>query len=291
MGGIYSSAYFKIESIKIEFLPRKIYGLFIGATKTGKQQTLKGAEAAQRLEIVFKGIHNVADTLLIPINLDYTGGVNKELIHSAIKGFNKMMKPGDKFFLFYTGHGGQLGSENTHSEFLACGPESPSWVYDIDLAFWLNEMKPGITKWVVLDSCHSGGFLDDFINHGLTNFSFLSSAETNIESYFDKSGFGLFDQALFDGLKRDQNGKMAVDPEGDGFTFDEIHSYILAWKKSHQYHYTDEIVYKMDIGDPILYTDDLFIPVAFQTSDFTDGMPTDQKRNPAAAALYFLLFD
>ena len=282
-----------IQDVKVKFI-KKIYGLFIGVTETKVPllpTTFKGAEAAQRLETEFKGIEDVVYTLFIPINLDSTGGVDKELIHSAINGFNKMMRSGDIFFLFFFGHGGQVKTENTHSEFLLCGPESDSFVWDFELPFWLKEMNPAISKWIVVEACHSGGFLEDFNNYGLNNFSFLASAQTDKTCFYDFSGFGLFGQALFDAFKRDKNGRMAVGPEGDGFTFNDLYLYILSWKINHRWYYTNTIVYEMDQGDPILYTDDLFIPVAFQSFDFIDGMPTGQKRNPATAALYLLLLD
>jgi hypothetical protein len=280
-----SSAIVTISSIKIK--PKiNIYGLFIGVTKTSyilnlMPTTLKGAEAAQRLEGVFKNNNNVAYTLSIPINLDYTGGVDKELIHSAIKGINTMMRPGDIFFFYFTGHGGQVKTENTYSEFLVCGMDINSFILDNELPFWLKEMNPAISKWIVIEACHSGGFLEDLNNYGLMNFSFLASAMTDKVSWYDFSGFGLFDQALYDAFKQKK----------DGYTFNELYSYILAWKQSHLYHYVDTIVYEMDQGDPILYSDDLFIPVGFKSPDFVDGMPTRQKSNSAAADCYLLLLD
>jgi hypothetical protein len=280
-----------IQDVKVKFV-RKIYGLFIGVTQTHNGVTLKGVDEAQYLEGVFRGIDNVAHTLSITMNLDYTIGVDKERIHSAIKAFDKMILPGDIFFLYYSGHGGQIRWDTLHNEYLALGSDDPYWVYDNELASWLKEMKPAISKWVILDTCHSGGFLEEFISYGLTNFSFLASAETGVSSWFDfHNGFGLFSQALFDGLKRNQDGKMAVDPQGDGFGFRELFSYIVAWWLTHKHHYTDKLVFQMDLGDPVLCSDDLFNPVAFQSSDFIDGMPTGQKRIPITAAIQLLLIE
>jgi hypothetical protein len=133
------------------------------------------------------------------------------------------VKPGDNLFFYYSGH----GTTSNGQYFLnATGSSSIS---DATLASWFDNTKyNNVNKYVMLDSCHSGGFWNGSINDlsALPKVGFLAAASASGLALADTAGYqGYFSTALAGALTL-QNGFAAADTQHDGLTYDDIQAYM-----------------------------------------------------------------
>jgi hypothetical protein len=169
-----------------------------------------------------------------------------------------------------------------------------NFLTDDDLYSALKGMD-GVNKWVFVDSCHSGGFWGDY-NPGdegdlekLSKIALLANAyEDTLSHYNDRlqyrdypKGLSLSDYALLDLLKAIK-GELKDTPDwmkdwikenwhGGELTLEKIADWEKEWMDRSPI--KDEIVFEQGLGDPAIFTSDMFNPEFFKSDDFVDGLP------------------
>lgn len=253
-----------------------VYGVFVGV----KDGVVSGQVDAEKLYQTMassltgfkEGIVLTADTA--------NGGVSNQQVEQAISQLAAKMEAGDKFIFFDSSHGGSYsaGTETTTNpgdEFLST---SSGLLTDDHLTSYLAGMN-GIEKWVMLDSCHSGGFwgdgnrnddgdLDKLSNLGL----FAAAGEDDIALAWPVTGEGIFTSALIDGFSLDSNGYLKADADHNReLTFAELDAWIdQEWLL--QLLQSPTVVYEKGQGDLVDFTPGLWSPMSVASSDFTGSL-------------------
>lgn len=90
----------------------------------------------------------------------YDSAATKAGIDNAFTTIRSQITSNDVFVFYYSGHGGSDGGGQFLCPYNSL-PSSPSYYYDDDeLDTQLNNLN-GAEKFVILDSCHSGGFISE----------------------------------------------------------------------------------------------------------------------------------
>lgn len=248
-----------------------IYGLFLGVKDTG----VSGQVDAEKLyNTMSSNLPGFKEGVLLTADRAQ-GGVTNQQVEQAINQLSTKMQTGDKFIFFDSSHGGsdQSGTETTVSpgdEFLAIG----DYLDDDTLKSYLAGMN-GIDKWVMLDSCHSGGFWgNDNLNDigDLEKLSqiglFAASGEDDDAWSWPFTFEGLFTSSLIDAFSLDGSGHLKGDADQNReLTFDELDAWI-----DHQWFLqlvqNPTVVYERGQGDPLNFTLDMWSPVSMASPDF-----------------------
>lgn len=212
----------KLEGTAATKNPVEIYGLFVGANQAKNSQVpnsgLFSGEQAKDLKSAFSNLSNAnGDDLIIKTadfyyTQDEAGNVNKtpdnispinhavavptggltssDILNSISDALNKSDE-NDIFTLYLAGHGGRFGDNLEQNAVLLGGDgNNLELLWDNKLADVLAKF-PDKQKFVIVDSCYSGGFWDELSQ--IPNIAFLSSVDGTHEgnSIFGRSFFSM----------------------------------------------------------------------------------------------------
>jgi len=267
---------FALDDIGLSTTQSQVFGLFIGAYDTTftflpPKLPHDGSTKATNLFTIVSS--NVADFRGADSEL-LTGTIGEDAptaqdIEDAIARLDSKMGPGDTLLVYISGHGGySLGSENgeplsktVEDEYIDLG-----WhLYDDWLADKLDVLED-IDKWVMLGSCHSGGFWgEDDVDEGdienLSNIGLLAAACEDSLAWD-----AIFETILGIGFSV-VNDKFLADLNDDGsLMFDELARFVIDF---HVDGWIGEELYPVDGSGPVAFTADMWNPVAFRSDDFS----------------------
>lgn len=136
----------------------------------------------------------------------------------------------DVSIFYWAGHGG-----DKHNTFYLC-PTDTDWTLEgnitvIELEYWLDKMKG--TKIVILDGCHSGGFIEKDITKALNkpNYQVLTSCMGEQVCYqaggtIFRDPYMIFTKGILKGCKEDY----LADIDLDGIvTITEAYNFAIDW--------------------------------------------------------------
>lgn len=279
----------------------KIYGVFVGLDWGS---ALRGDLDAQNLYNTFSSnVPNFeAGTVLTAKVSD--GGINTSQIDNAIDNLKNQMHSGDKLIIYASSHGNSdaTGIETT----LTPGDDyanltSSSFLYDDYLMSSLNGMDE-IEKWVLMDTCHSGGFWGDYNKNDagdlekLANICLFAAAAEDAFAWANADGLGYFELALVDALSIDTDGFLFADEdENYDVSFDELTDWVQNYAT--QAHMDETVVFEKGLGDPVLFTSDMWTPLVMSSLDFNGSLlgglssllPADPGTEQIPAPAAFLL--
>ncbi|MFH1884800.1 MAG: caspase family protein, partial [Planctomycetota bacterium] len=270
--------------------PVDIYGLFVGVTDDTADGIKDATELHQKMS---NNLSNWEQGHLLVGDLG-EGGVTNAEIEKAVNYFKDKMQPGDKFIFYASGHGagkdydvatGDETTVNKGDEIVELSKGEPFWDDTLKL---LLEGMPEIEKWVMIDSCGSGGFWGNYNPYDvgdlekLSNIGLFASAAEGEDSYSYKiTGEGIFTNALEKAFSYDGSYLYADLDEKSGVTFDELHVYL-----QEDYWWLDLMqqppftVWKKGQDDPILFTSDMWSPVSFASDDFVGSLLSYSSYSP-----------
>lgn len=272
--GIYDSTIYLSDFIGAEE-PYDVYGLFLGLDWGNG---LRGDLDAQNMFDAFSdNIPNFeAGTVLTAKESD--GGITTAQVEQAIDNLGNQMEEGDKFIFYAASHGNSdsTGIETT----LTPGDDyvnltSNTFLYDDQLTSFLDgDDWDDIEKWVLLDSCHSGGFWgDDNTNdigdlEKLANICLFAGAAEDDSAWSDPQGLGYFELAIVDALTVDTDGFLVADADDNhDLTFGELTNWVQNFAT--QQHMDGTVVFERGIGDPWTFTSDMWTVTSWASPDFT----------------------
>jgi hypothetical protein len=267
-----------------------IYGVFVGYEDiqnddNGDPQSLRGDLGAAAMFDVFK--ENVPafdeDDSRLVVATSSDDGISPSRVEQAINEVKAKMAPGDKFIFYTNAHGSNSGGAEGNLEFTAATSSeervhygSLDQISDDTLTRYLTGMD-GIEKWVFLDSCYSGGFwgnpdnpqeVDEGDLDKLSQISLFAAAPETEYMFFQSGDYGLFSHALCDAFDTGAFGYFNGDLNLDGdVSFTELRSYLTV---NYYLPWVGLWVFRGDYGGPVVFTEDMWNPVAFRSADF-DG--------------------
>jgi hypothetical protein len=206
---------------------------------------------------------------------DITAGesVDTTGIESQINQWRAQMQAGDQLVVFVCAHGGWFSDEFDETtatpgdEYVKLGPDL---LVDDD---WMTSLLSGmdsVEKWVLLDSCYSGGFVGDYnpLDDGdlekLSDIGVLAASPEDRLAIADlETGRGLLSERLIDAFLLDDGAFLNADLNRDNeLTFNELSDWVgLApegWGSC----------FEMEFGDPVVWSPDLWNPMSFTSTDF-----------------------
>jgi uncharacterized caspase-like protein len=241
--------------------------------------------------MVQSGILANSNTVLLMNNQ-----ITTSAIESAISNFK--LVDGDKLYLFFSGHGGNVvgtgeSTATPSDEFLSLNND-PYIITDDQLSQILKKYN-GVDKWVMLDSCFAGGFWGNNKEDGgdleqLNHIALLAaSSETEYSRSSPIDGSGIFTWGLMRAFEKLSDGYLRADKDKSGIlTFVELDSYMndIDWMIPwfHTYAYL-----KDGVGD-LVWLDETSFPHPFVVSspDFTGSIRNDQATIPEPPTLALL---
>ena len=129
-----------------------------------------------------------------PWDLDGNGtcdiqySADRDGIYQLFNDIGSIMPEGDELFVFTTDHG---GIEAGNAFLCLWNRES---MVDYEFASLVGNLNPGILN-VVMEQCHSGGFIDDFQNLNLNSFVISTACAPEQSSYTMENG--LYDEYIY----------------------------------------------------------------------------------------------
>ncbi|MBM4285349.1 MAG: hypothetical protein FJ128_08875 [Deltaproteobacteria bacterium] len=257
-----------VRQITIKFSPPKFYGLFIGINYPSfgaGQMPVQGGVAAQNVMTNWQLLENTWFDLKVG---NYSsGGITTLDIQNKINSVIGI-KPGDNFVFFFNGHGGIDPQTQKHG--LLIGKDQNGndiWLYKDQLADYLRTLDNlGVNIWVIIDACSSGELWNDALQN-LKHVGFISSSWPGLNSYANWGG-GVFSQYLAWWLALQRINKYTIDIDRNGeIEFDE-----LALKARSIGAFVQDLtgtqVWEMGIGDPVIFTLDLWNPLSQKSPGF-----------------------
>ncbi len=167
----------------------------------------------------------------------------------------------DDYFLYIIGHGGN--DPNRIRVHYGGWFGTDYMITPEELKTYLSYIPSDVHKWIVIDSCHSGGFID--VLDELKNISILTSASDESESFYDgNTGLSYFSEEL---------KNFFVEYGATGFSFDNMVEYM---KDSNRYEkYYGTMAYRTDLegGDPITLSAECFNIQSYQSPEYTVPEP------------------
>ena len=271
---------------------KKMYGLFIGYRQTSdKYDEFRGDLSAQKVKNSFLELNNVVYSQLVTGDMS-TGGIPQSQIESAINEVKSKMKDGDTLFLYIVSHGARdlIGPETTATygdEVLKVGPHDigdDDYLTDDELYLALKDID-GINKWVIIDACESGGFWGNKYSHDegdlekLKNIYFMAAAEEGKDGYYLHDGITILANAIENAMAHDAVDRVLADSNKDGIlSFEELLQWVKQFPQVAEYDAT--IVGKLDLGDPVLFSLDMWTPVGYKNIDFETNLYPLVNPNP-----------
>lgn len=255
----------------------QLYALCIGVRQNdGFLNDFRGDNAANNVATRFAN-HIPQQNIKTKAKDIADGGIKKSDIQKWIQEFN--MKPGDGVYIYLTAHGGL--TKDGENYYLVIGPDTSSQssdglLMDYDLYDFLKDdgknSMDSISKWVIIDACHSGGFSDELGK--LKKIALLSSVKRNNNAVWIAYNYGIFTHGLesafsFRGFTDYKPFTLVGDENQDGtLTFEELVKYLAVWVGVDPY--INNTVYEMGFGDPVIFTSDMWTPTGSKTADLAD---------------------
>lgn len=141
------------------------------------------------------------------------------------------------------------------------GEDNQNFITAEELKTYLSQIPSHINKLIFIDSCWSGGFIDELKE--LENISILTSASaTTKSSYENGTGLPYFSREL---------EAFLVAQNGNGFSFDDIVNHMKngEWFKK----YEGMTAYEMGGGDPIILSEENFTIQSYQSPSYNEPVP------------------
>ncbi len=161
-------------------------------------------------------------------------------------------------FIFYlNGHGLKTSSNNEPNAIFTAsdGLHNNYGLTDIKLQEYLSILPRTMNKIVILDSCYSGGFIDELKK--VNNISILTSASSTSKSFYGSDGISMFSRELYQFL--DEQG-------GRGFEFFDMVNYI---KFNFYFNkYRGMKAYELGAGDPVELSEEYFNIQTYQSPTY-----------------------
>ena len=229
--------------------PPKTYGVFVGSNDDWLGvPMLRGQTDANKVYAKFNELIPFADHDILPYDLSSTTSTPSEDIFAALDRYTPILKEGDRFIFFYSGHGGGSRTEDDLAVWeslaiLNSASGDDGRVYDWQLANWFLDDPDRAAKWAVvdklfiLDSCHAGGFWDgsaegDENLNALSRVALLAAAgetENTQSANLYPRGEGYFSIALEDGLTK-VGGWAKADLDKNGLTVEELRVFLESYE-------------------------------------------------------------
>lgn len=260
-----------------------VYGLFVGVDFSGEDGSMRlrgDLGAVKILDAFSENVANFKGVALI-------GGTiyKQDLWEAVFPAFYDEIKEGDIFVVYMHSHGSQgiyVGPETDFNDeyIFLYGDHSVRW-HDDDLYELVGEMRRyNICTWVLIDACHSGGFWGDHCPtdlgdlEKLNNIGLLAAAPEDENAHYLKlvGHIGIFTYILETALTKPSGSSyICADSNHDNqLTWDELTDYVQSDFLAGDY--VGEEVGLVGSGEPILFTLDMWNPVAFTTPDFSSNV-------------------
>jgi hypothetical protein len=307
IGSIYYNVYLATPQVEVA---KQIYALCIGLKKD-----FYIIEGGYRPDLGAKLISEKLNNLTNQDNIRYlqgdisTIGLSKNEIKTAINILKNKMKTGDLFILYIHTHGGTFetiqGTETTKStgdEFVEIGSSQDGTPYpegalaDNELKSYLEGMDD-ISKWVIIDACHSGGFwgnnnsTDAGDLEKLKKIGLLAACGEDEITTFIPYSYGIFTKGLAQAFSfNQQTRKLNADVNQDGvLTFNELYIYMnFYWPLSEGFKsLIGDVVYEAGFGEVVTFSSDLWKPYAAKN----DGLEAIKTFKDISPIIYMLLAD
>lgn len=308
-GGAAQLNLYDVSSTEVE---PEVFGLFIGAQGEAQwmyeppyvQLSHRGdLSAAGVLAAVASSIDNFqldgSELLIGEVGDD---APTQQDVTDAIARLNNRMGPEDTLLVYASGHGSNLTTSMGKGEAYSGGLTYSDECIDVGFDLyddWLTSALAGsddpdswvignVQKWVMLDSCYSGGFwgwddIDEGDLENLSNIGLLAAAPEDQAAWMP-GGFGIFSTALIHAFAPlPLSGTPCADLNLDGLTFDELSTFVRSYNVLP---WTDIWVYPLEgeLG-PVLFTSDLWSPVAYSSPDFRGTLESGPVTIPAPGAI------
>lgn len=219
--------------------PKNTYGIFIGSNDaTLGFTTLNGTADATKVYEKFNTLSPFTDRDVLLYDLNDASATPDADVFALLDTYTSLVKPGDDFVFFYSGHGSGSKTDLSIPESAYITERTGSGqISDWELAAWFLDPEradkwAAVNKLFIMDSCHSGGFWDGTAE-GASNLSGLDhvallAASGELELALanplqDWEGF--FSSALEDALTK-VSGFAKADVDKNGLTVDELKAYL-----------------------------------------------------------------
>lgn len=193
-----------------------------------------------------------------------SGTIGAEIYNDA-SNIRTLFADVDNYFLYINGHGHE--DPNMIRVHYGDGGSVQHVITDHELKTYLSSIPSDVNKWVVIDSCYSGGFIDELKE--LENISILTSASSTSKSAYDFDGIPYFSREL---------EAFFIAQNGEGFSFDDMVDHMKdgEWFKK----YEGLTAYELGDGDPIILSEEYFNIQTYQSPSYNESVP-----EPAAIIL------
>jgi hypothetical protein len=272
--------YFATPNIEQVEVAPQVYALCIGTHKID-YNIITHPEANNDLAAGWMA-DNFAKFIKPQSNIKYmhgdiaTGGVKKSDIKQYFADIKAKLKDGDALFIYIAGHG---GISNNGYYFIEIGndmssPSSEGVLTDTDLFDCLKGMD-NITKWVMIDACHSGGFWNELSQLKKVG---LLSASGPLTWSFAPTGIGLFTYGLANAFSLDSDGKFKGDccPRDGKLLLEEVYYYAkYYWILTEEFkNFEGKAMNEMEFGDQVIFSAGMWNPGASKTDDLSGIKPS-----------------
>jgi len=258
----------------------RTFGLFIGVRDAGGGESVpefRGDTAANLLAAAFNELDNSFGVAITGDRINGEG-VSLQEMQDELNSISGKMRPGDKLFLYATGHGGSLPGFGFGNEIIVLGNEDNKLSFTDDVLTSMLSGMPDVEKVIFLDSCYSGGFwgsgdLNEIFDNGdlenLENIALIASSSEYRAAYFGSDGLPLTSLGLLDAWSMTSSGYRKADFNKDGVTnISEIYLSIGAYMQGR----SGETVFEMDFGDQTVFDPVKSGPVLFASADFRGNL-------------------
>lgn len=149
----------------------------------------------------------------------------------------------DNYIFYITGHGGKQTVSEPNRIRIGRGFDGQTdlMLTDLELADYLKSLPDDVNKIVIIDSCYSGGFIDELKE--LDNLAIVTSASASSKSAYMSDGIPYFSREIVHFLE---------DRAGQAFTFDQLVSWLRYnfWRPE----YAGMKAYELEAGDELELT-------------------------------------
>lgn len=166
----------------------------------------------------------------------------------------------ENFVFYINGHGSSLIVNGLNKILVGTGSNnSKAAITDIELTRYLSYLPSNLNKVVIIDSCYSGGFIDELSS--LDNIYIITSASSSSKSYYDFNGVPYMSRAMSEFL---------TIKNGSGFEVEEMYNYLSdndTYRKyigMKGYRLEDEYGYE----EPVILTADSFNIQTYQSPKY-----------------------